>query len=273
MPTIDVEAVLRIIREAAADEAMPRWRNLAAADVIEKAGPDDLVTVADRAVEAVLSRRLEALLPGSRAVGEEAVHTEPRLLGRLREPGATWVIDPIDGTGNFASGEPGFAVMVALVIDGAPVAGWLHAPALDQSTFAARGEGAWQQTTGAPERLPRPAPVTSLAQMSGMVGRRAFTAERRAAVLAGAAVFKALGPNTGCAGLDYPLLAAGVCHFALYGKSEPWDHLPGLAIVAEQGGHYARHDGSPYRPGDNTGGLLVAPSAGMWGPVRDALLA
>jgi fructose-1,6-bisphosphatase/inositol monophosphatase family enzyme len=273
MKTLDTEAVGRLIREVAAEEALPRWRNLAAGEIVEKNGPDDLVTIADRAVEVQLTRRLGDLLAGSDVVGEEAVHANPSLVGRLRQPGRVWVIDPIDGTSSFARGEPGFAVMVALLVDGDPVAGWLYAPVTDELTYAARGEGAWQETPSGLVRLERPVDVRRLADLRGMVGKRAFADERREAVLAKGTHFMALEPNTGCAGLDYPLLAAGRYHFALYNKSEPWDHLPGLAILIEQGFHYARHDGSPYLPGDNTGGLLVAPNAELWRPLRDILLA
>ncbi len=270
---IDIDAVTRLMHEVAATEAMPRWRNLGTGDIVEKTGPDDLVTVADRAVEAVLSRRLVELLPGSAVVGEEAVHADPRLIERLRAPGHVWVIDPIDGTSNFAKGDPGFALMVALIEDRVPVAGFLHAPALGDTTFAARGEGVWHASGGKPAvRMTRPDPRKGLGALSGMVGKRAFTPERRAEVLARAPRFKSLTPNTGCAGLDYPLLATGRCDFVLYGKTEPWDHLPGLAIVSELGFHYARLDGSAYAPGDNTGGLLVASHAEIWTELRDALL-
>lgn len=271
---IDIAAIAAMIEGVAAAEVLPRWRNLAAGDIVEKNGPDDLVTVADKAVEEILTERLRAALPNSDVVGEEAVHAEPGLLRRLREPGLVWVIDPIDGTSSFARGEPVFSVMVALLCDGEPVAGVLHAPALGHTTYAARGEGAWRRETGATAlRLPRPEPVAGLGDMIGIVGKRAFADDRRAGILARAGRFKALRGNSGCAGIDYPDLARGHVHVALYSKSEPWDHLPGLAIVAEQGFHYARHDGSPYAPGDNTGGLLVTSSAVHWQAVRDALLA
>ena len=115
---IDIERVAAIIREVAAAEALPRWRNLGSGDIIEKAGPDDLVTVADRAVEVALSQRLVDLLPGACVVGEEAVHADPRRLELFKSDGPVWVIDPIDGTSAFAKGSPDFAVMVGLVEKG-----------------------------------------------------------------------------------------------------------------------------------------------------------
>ena len=93
MADSDLEHVAAIMRRIAAAEAMPRWRNLGAGDIAEKAGPDDLVTVADRAVEAALSRELAAVLPGSRVVGEEGVAADPMVLQLLGSDDPVWVID------------------------------------------------------------------------------------------------------------------------------------------------------------------------------------
>jgi 3'-phosphoadenosine 5'-phosphosulfate (PAPS) 3'-phosphatase len=75
-PAPDIDQVAAIIRETAAEEVLPRFRELAAHDIHEKA-PGDLVTTADLAVERVLTRRLAELVPGSAVVGEEAVHHDP----------------------------------------------------------------------------------------------------------------------------------------------------------------------------------------------------
>jgi fructose-1,6-bisphosphatase/inositol monophosphatase family enzyme len=270
-PTL-LDDVARIIEEVAAAEVMPRWRNLGLADVAEKMGPEDIVTVADEAAEAALTRRLAALLPGSAVIGEEAVSADPAVRERFRETGPLWVIDPIDGTSAFAAGEPEFAVMVALIEGGRPAAGWILAPALGHMLWGGEAAGVrLRRATGRGETLTRPAIPERLADMTGLLGKRNITAARRAELQAKEAHFKALGAVT-CAGIDYGRLARGEAHFALYSKSEPWDHLPGLAIVAALGFHYARHDGSPYRPGDNTGGLLVAPGVLSFARIRQVLL-
>ncbi|MGK5643401.1 inositol monophosphatase family protein, partial [Streptomyces sp. URMC 126] len=69
-------AVGEAVRQAAAAEVMPRFRSLAAHEISEKTGPQDLVTVADRLAEEHLTASLTALLPGSAVVGEEAVHAD-----------------------------------------------------------------------------------------------------------------------------------------------------------------------------------------------------
>jgi fructose-1,6-bisphosphatase/inositol monophosphatase family enzyme len=271
MKTPDLDRVGAIMSEVAAAEALPRWRNLAEGDIIEKAGPDDVVTVADRAVEVELSRRLVDVLPGSVVVGEEAVHANPGLLDLLQSDGAVWIIDPIDGTSAFAAGSPDFAVMVGLSAGRELIAGWILGPVTGELTAGGRGMGVWQSTGGALMRLTPPSPPSRIAELRGAIGRRRTDPLRAAHIAAQAHRFASMEPAI-CAGIEYPRLITGGIHFSLYNKSEPWDHLPGLAMAEELGFHYARHDGTPYRPGDNTGGLLVAPDRARWNEIKSLLL-
>ncbi|MGH6959102.1 MAG: inositol monophosphatase family protein, partial [Dongiaceae bacterium] len=108
----------------------------------EKA-PGDLVTVADEAVEARLAPLLTSLVPGSIVVGEEGAAADPNLLSRLFDDRPVWIIDPVDGTSNFAEGHAAFAVMVALVRGRDVLAAWIHDPVKVRTAVAAAGEGAW----------------------------------------------------------------------------------------------------------------------------------
>ena len=96
------ESVAAIVAEVAAEELMPRFRHLASGDVRDK-GPGDPVTVADEAAERALTRRLAGLLPGSLVVGEEAASADPAVVDRLSQDNPVWIIDPVDGTTNFAA--------------------------------------------------------------------------------------------------------------------------------------------------------------------------
>ena len=84
---------------------------------------------------------LTRLAPGLAVVGEEAAHADPTVLDSLS--GACWIIDPIDGTSNFASGSGHFATMVALADAGETIAGWIYDPQRDRMCRARRGEGAF----------------------------------------------------------------------------------------------------------------------------------
>lgn len=264
--------VAGILAEVASSEVMPRWRNLSATDVAEKSGPDDLVTIADRRAELALTERLASYLPGSLVVGEEAVAADVSVMRHLSGRDPVWVIDPIDGTQAFATGEPDFTLMVALVEDGRATAGWIYAPALGEIAYGGREHGAWTGRGGAsPTPVARIDAPSRARDMIGLLGKRNLTDARRAELQAKEAHFKALD-GVIYAGIDYMRLLRGEAHFVLYGKSEPWDHLPGLAILAAHDFHAAKHDGSAYRPGDNTGGLLIAPDAGSFREIREILL-
>ena len=145
--TVDIEAVTGILREVAAEEVMPRFRRLAEHEIRAKSG-GELVTVADVAAERQIKRRLRDLLPGSQVVGEEATAEDPGLLDKFtQEDDWIWVIDPIDGTANFAAGRPVFALMVALVRRGETEAAWIFDPLGPRGATAERGAGAWLDGT------------------------------------------------------------------------------------------------------------------------------
>jgi fructose-1,6-bisphosphatase/inositol monophosphatase family enzyme len=268
---VEIDAVARIMREIAAAEILPRWRNLGSGDVVAKTDPNDIVTVADRAAEERLSLRLKELVVGSEVVGEEGVHADVSVLRNFSSGVPVWVIDPIDGTSAFAKGDPDFAVMVALVRGPELLAGWILAPVSGEIHMAERGSGVWRDRDGERVRLERPRIPAERSALVGLLGRRAMTDTRRALIASRAGDFAALR-DVSCAGIDYPRLLTGEAHFAVYNKSEPWDHLPGLVMALEQGFVFSKHDGGPYRPGDNTGGLVVAPNDAVADAIRRLLL-
>lgn len=268
---VEIDAVARIMRETAATEILPRWRNLGSGDVVAKTGPNDIVTVADRAAEEHLSQRLKDLVAGSEVVGEEGVHADASVLARFIGGAPVWVIDPIDGTSAFAKGDADFAVMVALVRRAELLAGWILAPVSGEIHMAERGAGVWCQRDGETVRLEQPRIPVERHGLVGLLGRRAMTDARRALIASRAGEFAALR-DVSCAGIDYPRLLKGEAHFAVYNKSEPWDHLPGLTMAQELGFVFSKHDGSGYQPGDNTGGLVVAPNDEVVATVRQLLL-
>src|ERR1700681_1681050 len=104
MPNIDIRAIDQIIRDVAAEEIIPRFRKLAAGDV-EMKGVNDPVTVADKQTEIRLTEELTKYLPGSVVVGEETFAKDKSIMAHLDAQHPVWIIDPIDGTRNFVSGN------------------------------------------------------------------------------------------------------------------------------------------------------------------------
>lgn len=105
------------------------------------------VTVADKAAERLLRSRLGAAWPADPIFGEEYG-------GVLARAGRCWLVDPIDGTASYVLGMPMFGTLIALAIDGQPVFGCIHLPALRETTFAATGHGCWLvRPGGRPRRV------------------------------------------------------------------------------------------------------------------------
>jgi fructose-1,6-bisphosphatase/inositol monophosphatase family enzyme len=249
-------AVEDTVRAVVAAEVIPRWRRLADADIEHKTGPYDLVTTADRRAEERLTEQLTALLPGSVVVGEEAVSADPAILGRLHGGAPVWVIDPVDGTSAFVRGEDGFATLVALVVDGEPVASWTYAPRLGLFATARRGQGAYldgerlrTRGGGEPLRLWTSNPVYRTGH------------EREVLTRLGASGAAACTPCA-CAGLAYLEVARGTMDGVAFFWESPWDHAAGLLLAAEAGGASLTASGAPFRiPGGNTLPFTVARDA------------
>jgi len=239
--TLALEAIARLIRSTAQAEIVPRFRALTADDIREKR-PGDLVTVADVEAERALIRGLEALAPGSVALGEEGVFADPSRLDLMAGNAPVWIIDPVDGTGNFAKGKPGFAVIVAYVERGTTVAGWIYDPLAGVMAAAVLGGGAWSDG-----RRLRVAADAAPEAMTGSAYGRTPSGDRSAQALTQSGRFGSVN-NRGCSGLEYLELAFGQAHFTLHSRSLPWDHAAGMLIVTEAGGVASFLDGSPYDP-------------------------
>lgn len=259
-----------ILTEAAQREVMPRFRKLAREDVREKTAPGDLVTEADEAAERFIYAELERAFPGAVLIGEEAATRDPTLLDRLADAELAFVIDPIDGTLNYASDLPLFAVMAAAVVRGETVAAVIHDPVLDDSALALRGEGAWLRGAGGKVRELRVGKAAAPSAMSGMVSWQYFREPLRQAIPGRFPAFAQVA-SLRCCGQEYRLAAGGHCDFLFYGVLNPWDHAPGALLYSEASGHARMLDGSVYRSGRPSTGLLCAPDAESWEQVRSIL--
>lgn len=265
MPRLpDSDKVVAIIRETAECDIMPRFRRLQRHEIMEK-NAGEVVTIADIEAEHRLSRRLAELVPDSQVVGEEAVAKDPEILGRLSAGGPAWLVDPVDGTGNFAAGSPVFAVIVCFLFDGISRAGWIHDPVSGETAVAVEGEGAWY----AGERLSA-APPTSIEAMIGSLNYSYFPHDMREAVRRRARCFHTLRTYR-CAAHDYLSLARGEKHFSLYRRLWPWDHAAGVLLLREAGGYSARLDRTDYRAADRVEGLLSTTDAQSWKAIKNFL--
>ena len=263
---IDSEQVSAIMREVADEAILPRFRSLAAGDIIPKGDHGDFATTADLEAERRLGARVAALLPGSIVVGEEGAEKRPELLAAIAGKDPVWIIDPLDGTHNFAQGLAQFTVMVALARAGETEAAWIHDPLAGRTVTAERGSGAWE--VGRRLAVARPAALSAMrGALYAKAGRpgispRLNEARRRFAGIC----------YSRCAGCEYLALARGESHFALFTRLLPWDHAAGTLIHREAGGYHACLDGAPYRPTRHAGVLLLAPDQASWEAIAALVL-
>ncbi|HWX49135.1 MAG TPA: inositol monophosphatase family protein [Roseomonas sp.] len=260
-----------LLRDAAQAEIKPRFRRLAQGAIRTKTSITDLVTDADEAAERVITARLTERFPGCIVVGEEATASDPAILGRLAGADLAFVVDPVDGTANFAAGVPLFGCMAAAVVNGEVVASWIYDPMGDDTAIALRGEGAWIEAPDGHRTDLHVAPPVPVEQMIGAISWT-YIAEPWRSRLTARMPRMAGGVHFRCAAHEYRLVASGGAHVVVYNRLMPWDHLPGWLLHREAGGYSARFDGTAYRPEHTAGGLIAAPDKASWEAVRTALL-
>jgi myo-inositol-1(or 4)-monophosphatase len=132
---------------AAGNAVTEQWE--ASRSQVRFKGPSDLVTGADLLSDEIIQAAIKAEFPLHRILSEEDADSH-----RFDYSGPLWIIDPIDGTANYARGHPYFGISVAFAMDGEVLAGCVHAPALGETFTAAKGQGAF--LNGRPIRASSP---------------------------------------------------------------------------------------------------------------------
>ena len=195
------------------------------------------VTEADHQAEALIAAGLRAATPHIQVVAEEE-----QAAGREHDPAADyWLVDPLDGTREFAAGHDEFTVNIGLVRHGAPVLGVVGVPALGELFGGIVGRGAWKRTAGGEQaihaRLPPEAGLVVLAS------RHYAADERLAAYLAGRTV--ASTTNYGSA-LKIARVAEGVADlYPRFGRTMEWDTAGPQAVLEAAGGRLLDTAGRP----------------------------
>ena len=248
------DRVAELMRETAAAELLPRFRNLSKDDIRQKR-PGDIVTVADVAAEQRLASGLAKILPGVPVVGEEAVEKDASLLDLIGRPGeACWIVDPLDGTANFAAGRERFAIIICLVQDGTAVAGWILDVPNDRLAVTQRGGGV--SFDGTPvQGKPAAAPL------NGFVGykiAKSFDEQLSPGQRARLGSITTLR----CAGAEYLEILSGRANFSLYRTTKPWDHAAGTLMMREAGGDAVQFGAAPYTPAQPHNAGLITASTG-----------
>lgn len=242
--TPDIDAVTRIIQDVADEVIVPRYRALRTDEIIHKetAGyADDLVTLADREAEARLTTALTELMPSARVLGEESTHADAGRLALVDADGPLWIVDPLDGTHNFAAGRDGFGVMVGFALRGVVRAAWIYLPIRGELFVAETGCGAW--FNGERMRVPD---GTDTGLPRGTYLSRFMPPHLRDAVTRALETRIAPADLAGAAAVEYTDVLRGRREFVAYYRLLPWDHGAPALILTEGGGAVEHLDGRPY---------------------------
>ncbi|MEX0312515.1 MAG: inositol monophosphatase [Tateyamaria sp.] len=255
--------IINLIRRAARAEIMPRFRRLDAGEIDTKRDETDLVTQADTAAEAMITRGLQMAFPHALVIGEEAISAKPDLLDGVGDAELSFIIDPVDGTWNFAKNMPLFGTMVAVCRFGQPVFGLIYDPVGDDLIMADNTSPAvWQTQTGRLRGIDT-APDKPLNQLAGYAHIRLMTAADQALMWTKVGALAFVG-SLRCSAHEYRLVATGAVDFLLSSTLNSWDHAAGVLICQQAGGKAAMLDGTDYNATVKEGYLLTASSPQVW---------
>jgi myo-inositol-1(or 4)-monophosphatase len=230
---------LRLAREAG---AIQRRRYESGFAIDHKSQPVDLVTEVDHACEAHLVERLARERPRDAVLAEEG-RGEDRAEARLR-----WVIDPLDGTTNFAHGYPRFAVSIGVEREGEPWLGVVYDPLLDELYHAVAGAGAFRN--GRPIRVSRETAFERALLATGFAYDKAVSDDDNLREFAAALKAARELRRDGSAALDLCYVASGRLDGYWEHKLKRWDVAAGGLIVREAGGRVTdRAGGESWRSG------------------------
>jgi len=200
-------------------------------EIQEKGRRADIVTVADRASERAIIARLRSDFPKAAILAEESGSAQ----GTSNE---RWIIDPLDGTTNYAHGYPLYCVSIAYERDGDVLAAVVYAPALEECYAAERGGGARLGETALSVSS-----IDCLGDAMVCTGFHPADFERNAQYFARASARAQAVRRDGSAALDLAFVAGGRFDGFWEFDLHPWDVAAGMLLVQEAGGRITRVDG------------------------------
>jgi myo-inositol-1(or 4)-monophosphatase len=215
-----------IIKQHAAEQIMPRYNQVA----YRFKQDGSLVTQADSEMQKAMIASLKHYWPDYVALGEEMTKAEQLALLDSDAKGL-WVLDPLDGTSNFASGIPVFSVSIALVLNNEVVLGVIYDPNRNETFSAIKGEGAW--LNGQPLECKTDREL--LKQCTAQIDFKRLTPDMRVCLIREHPY--ASQRNFGSGALDWCWLAAGRCQVNIHGGQQLWDYVAGQLILIEAGGY------------------------------------
>lgn len=237
-----VRDYLKTAVQAAREAGKIQRNKLRDAFMIDFKGEKNLVTDVDRECEDVIISILRSAFPGCDILAEES--------GAISGGSPLkWIIDPLDGTTNFAHGFPWFAVSIALAHDGDIRLGVIFHPMMDEMFTAVRGEGAW--LNGRRLSVSQRQPLAKCLLATGFPYDRTLSNENNFDTFISFQLAARAVRRAGAAALDLAYVAAGRLDGYWECKLQPWDVAAGELLVQEAGGIVTNHHGKPHFTDDH----------------------
>tara|TARA_Y100001936_G_C16009098_1_gene632483 strand:+ start:417 stop:1274 length:858 start_codon:yes stop_codon:yes gene_type:complete len=193
-----------------------------------------IVTDADVLAEKEFTKLLGQLIPGCKVMGEEAYEANPDVAKNLKSKGYCWVIDPIDGTANFATKKGNFGVLIALVKDGQPIGGWLYDVPQKRGYYAFKDQGVFDKDHNKVSvDLSSPFDETKI---KGYANPKYFQRcpdpiRKNVTDLSDEFCKNVFDPYASV--IQYMDLLNGVTDFVITNNQMPWDHAAGQLMISE----------------------------------------
>jgi len=245
----DIQKIIRIAETAGRSILLPGFKQQAATSIKDDGS---VVTEIDLKCQDFLQLELSKLAPNIAFLGEEMSHDEQLSCLQSNEP--FWCVDPLDGTSNFATPIPMFAISIALIEQGKPVLACIHDP-IRQETFTAIRSQGFQFNN-------QPIQKKSIEQLIQAVGFIDFKRldTKLASHLATQKIYRSQR-NIGSCALEWAWLAAGRGQFIIHGGEKLWDYAAGSLLAEESGCKVTDFSGNhPFKHAQLSSPIAAAPA-------------
>jgi fructose-1,6-bisphosphatase/inositol monophosphatase family enzyme len=268
-----VDKLIELLEKISVTEILPNFRNLKKESIESKDYESDLVTIVDKTVETYLTKRINILFPDAIVVGEESVSENPNLLDDIQKEELVIIIDPIDGTWNYAKGISLFGVMISIVSKGETIYGIIYDPVNFDYIHAFKNGGAWSGNISQLYKEKHTVSNQKICEnMLGFIPYYIFGyvsgIDKRDKLINTFTDFERV-MSLRCSAHEYRMLVTGSAEFNLTSNVNLWDHLAGTLIHSEAGGVTRLLTGQKYDITCKKGEILSTNNEETWNKLKE----
>ena len=252
---VNVNDIREILYNISEKLILPSFGNLSNNQISYK-NNKDIVTEIDIKVEKELYFELSKLIKNSKFIGEETYSKDPSILNYYQSNNYCWTVDPIDGTSNFAKSRDRFAVMVSLTKNKQIIQSFVYKPVNEEFMFADK------TGTFFNDKKIQLSVNTTIENSIGSISTKYWDENQKEKIFAIKDKFNDIN-SYGSIGCEYFDIVLKKRDFTLLSRLHPWDHIPGVFIVRQAGGHDCHFDKLEYKFYENSKNLVVSSSKNL----------